>query len=95
MLNAYQNGFPRLAVADNLSETGIRLRRVLEPSELGHHHIDVEFQLPNDPEVFFLRGELVYSSQLHGYVGVRFLNLSDGQRGKIRSFVAPTKLHLN
>ena len=44
MLNAYQNGFPRLAVADNLSETGIRLRRVLQPSGLKCGPVELEFR---------------------------------------------------
>lgn len=87
MLNAYQNGFPRLAVADNLSETGIRLRRVLQPSSLQCGPVELEFQLPNDPEIFHVKGDYVHSSQARGYIGIRFLDLTEEQKIKVRRFI--------
>lgn len=87
MLNAYQNGFPRMAMADNLSETGIRLRRVLEPSQIRSGPIELEFQLPNDPEVFYVRGHCIYESSAHGFIGVRFEDLTSQQRVKFKNFV--------
>lgn len=95
MLNAYQNGFPRMAMADNLSETGIRLRRVLEPSQINSGPIELEFQLPNDAEIFYVRGRCVYESSAHGFIGVRFDELTPHQRAKVKSFVHSPHVRLN
>lgn len=85
ILNAYQDGVPGLASADNISVSGIRVRRLLEPRRHPGRRIDLEFQLPNDPEVLFIRGERVY--QRRDGIGIRFVSLTPSQREKLAAFV--------
>jgi hypothetical protein len=89
LLNAYQNGFPRLARAFDLSITGMRLRPLLEPRNSGSQWIEVEFQLPNDPETFFIRGECVYTKR-QGSIGVRFIDIPARQHCRLETFLAAT-----
>lgn len=79
--------------ATNLSSTGIfveshsySLRNALE-----RRYIDLEFSLPDQAELIAVRGEVVGARRTRGFahgLAIRFLNLADGDRARIQSFVA-------
>jgi c-di-GMP-binding flagellar brake protein YcgR len=90
ILNAYQDGIPALVQCRDLSLSGMRLRRVLGPRKIRSGFIDLEFQLPNDPEVLKVRGQPVYERNDGEVVGVRFHRLTESQARKVRAFVEET-----
>jgi len=87
VLNAYQDGLPGIAFADNISVSGIRLRRVLEPRLRRADQIELEFQLPNDGEIIYVTGQRVYEDDMRGHVGIRFLDLSDRHFDKLQAYI--------
>lgn len=89
ILNAYQDGVPRLVAADNISCSGMRIRRVLGPQHLTSKRIDLEFQLPKQNEVLYVQGECVYEKDGGGEFGVRFTALSRDLMGKLKAFINP------
>ena len=91
ILNAYQDGLPTIVVCDNMSVTGMRFKRLLGPRRQRPKHIDLEFQLPNDPKVLYIRGEPIYERSEGHVVGVRFLELNSNQESRVRAFVEGTK----
>lgn len=97
VLNAYQDGLPGIAFADNISVSGMRLRRVLEPRLRRAETMELEFQLPYDREVIYVTGERVYQDESLGLIGIRFVDLTEDQFEKVARFVegAPSIKHLN
>ena len=87
VLNAYQDGLPGIAFADNISVSGIRLKRVLEPRLRRADQVELEFQLPNGGDVICVTGERVYEDDVHGHVGIRFLDLSDQNFDKLQDYI--------
>jgi len=91
ILNAYQDGLPTIVSCDNVSISGMRFKRLLGPRRQRPKHIDLEFQLPNDPSVLYIRGEPVYERNDGHVVGVRFLGLNSNQEARVRAYVEGTQ----
>ncbi|MBN1947268.1 MAG: PilZ domain-containing protein [Bradymonadales bacterium] len=87
ILNVYQDGFPVLARAKNISLGGIRLHRVIPPRCLPYERVDLEFQLPGDPEVLFASGQCVYEAKEGGILGIQFLDMDRRSSRKLRTFI--------
>ncbi len=78
--------------ATNLSATGIfieshsySLRNALE-----RKYIDLEFALPDEEALIAVRGEVIGARRTRGFahgLAIRFLNLREGDRGRIDAFV--------
>lgn len=90
ILNAYQDGLPTLVRGDDVSISGMRLSRILGPRRSRPERIDIEFRLPNDPEILYVRGQPVYQRGEGQVVGIAFLGMTDHQRRKVGAFVEGT-----
>ena len=87
ILNAYQGGSPRVAVAADLSLGGMRLRQVGTPHRTQGSRIDLEFQLPEDQEVFYVQGECVHQASGCNELSVRFVGQSQRLLLKLKKFM--------
>jgi len=87
ILNVYQNGFPVLARAQDMSVSGVRLKRILAPRYRNKEQVELEFQLPNDAEIYFASGECVHLEDDAGTMGIRFLHMNRRSQRKLRQFV--------
>ncbi len=86
VLNVFQDGLPSLAVAADLSEGGILLRRLQAPRAARSSAVDLEFVLPDDGRVINTRGSVL--EQVGSQLRITFANLDEQTRAAIRTFVA-------
>lgn len=86
VLNVFQDGLPSLAVASDLSEGGMRLRRLQSPRTARSSAVDLQFVLPDGSRVINARGAVLEESGAQ--VRVSFANLDAEARSTIQSFVA-------
>ena len=77
-----------LALAVDLSETGMRLRRL--PGAPGAGLIHLEFELPDGGAPIHASGRLLFDGADGSYrmTGVRFIGLDDDEAARIASYVA-------
>ncbi len=77
-----------LALAVDLSETGMRLRRL--PGAPGAGLIHLEFELPDGGAPIHASGRLLFDGADGSYrmTGVRFIGLDDLELARIASYVA-------
>jgi hypothetical protein len=85
LLNAFEDGFPALCTASNVSEGGLGLRRVHDARSQGSGVVDLEFMLPGSDEVILARGRLRGDREEPGVV---FDWLPEAHRDLIREFVS-------
>jgi hypothetical protein len=90
ILNVYQDGCPSLARCDDISVWGMRFSRILGPRIEAPAGLELEFQLPDDSEIFYVRGRKVHQGD-GGQVGVRFEGLTPEQRSRVRAFIDGTQ----
>lgn len=86
VLNKYINGEPHLCRALNISRGGMLLRKVFEP-DLPHHHVLLEFQLPDCADIIRVEGVALMESPSARAVGVRFTRMSEQSRQSIDRFL--------
>jgi hypothetical protein len=92
LANRFLDGYPHLCRATNISRTGIRLRRFQGP-DLGpllrfpFRFVGLQFQLPECEDVLTASGEVVFSDDRTGAVGVRFTFLPKGAANAIERFL--------
>jgi PilZ domain len=77
-----------LALAVDLSETGMRLRRVGDAPNAGLIHL--EFELPDGGAPILASGRLLFDADDGSYrmTGVRFIGLDEEEAARIASYVA-------
>ena len=90
IMNAYQDGIPSLCVAEDLSATGIRIRRLLHGPDPVSRRIRFEFQLPGQRKVITATGRQVREGD--AWVGVRFTHLTEADRMRIQNYVGDFSL---
>jgi hypothetical protein len=91
-LNKYMGGVPYMTRASDISQEGLSLAQLIEPS---HHakRVGLQFQLPGSEEVIYAEGEVVREwAELdlaqHERSGVRFTLLTDRHRKMIDAYVS-------
>lgn len=90
-LNKYVAGVPYMARSSDISQEGVGLSRLIEPSMAGRR-IGLQFQLPGSEEVIYAEGEVVRewatgTEKTEGS-GVRFTLVTERHRRLIEQFVA-------
>lgn len=91
ILNVYQDGCPSLARCDDISVWGMRFKRILGPRLERPGRVEIEFQLPDDTEVIYVRGRKVHEEGEGQVVGVRFEGITPEQRSRVRAFIDGTQ----
>ena len=88
-LNKYMKGVPYLAHAADISQEGVSLSRLIEPSH-DARRVGLQFQLPGSEEVIYAEGEVVREwlepERKEGH-GVRFTLLTERHRRMIDDYV--------
>lgn len=79
----------RLALATNLGETGIALRRIPERDYPRHMRLDLTFELPDGGDLIRVRGFVVHERADGNYhaTGVHFEHVSPGDQERITRFL--------
>jgi hypothetical protein len=95
-VNKYVGGVPYTARMSDISEDGMRLAKLIEPSS-ARKKVGLQFQLPGSDEVIYAEGEIVrewasQQSDVEGS-GIRFTLLSERHRQMISAYVAQAAGH--
>jgi hypothetical protein len=91
-LNKYMKGVPYLTHAADISQEGVSLSRLIEPSH-DARRVGLQFQLPGSEEVIYAEGEVVREwveaspRQNNERSGVRFTLLTERHRRMIDDYV--------
>lgn len=91
-LNKYMGGVPYMNRASDISEEGLSLSQLIEPSHHGRR-VGLQFQLPGSEEVIYAEGEVVrewaeLDAARHERAGVRFTLLTERHRRMIDAYVS-------
>jgi PilZ domain len=76
LANRFQQGYPYLCRATDISRKGMRLYTFNEPQLAASHLSGLQFQLPGCSDVITASAEVVFEDAGSGVVGIRFLHLS-------------------
>ena len=85
-INKLVDGIPFMARTRNISEGGVFVDRLLEPTTDGASHIALEFMLPGSDEVIWAEAEVAFDVPQRG-VGLRFTRLDPFQAALIADYV--------
>lgn len=84
------SGVDELALAIDLSSSGMRLRRVATPPRYDAPRVRLEFELPDGQGPLVVQGELLFERSDGSFVasGVRFIELGTEEALRIATYVA-------
>lgn len=85
MLNKVHNGQRHVCRAVNISLGGIRLRRLLEPTNKDESRVRLQIQLPGSDSPIWIAAERVYEDE--DFIGLRFMNISHQHFVTLRSWL--------
>jgi len=87
-MNKFILGIPYLTRASDISEQGLGLAQLLEPSS-AERRVGLQFQLPGFDEVIYAEGEVVreWGDEAMPRSGIRFLRLTERHRRMIDAYV--------
>ncbi len=86
ILNKTERGMMNVARATNISLSGMRIQRLLDPYASADENIQFELELPGTAEPLVLSGKKVYEGSDH--FGVRFTEISHRHFIRLRSWIA-------
>ncbi len=86
ILNKFESGIINICRATNISLSGMRVQRVLEPFEAREQKIRFEMELPIGGEPLQISGQKVYEGE--DYFGVKFTNISHRHFIRLREWLA-------
>lgn len=85
ILNKVEDGHTKVCRAENLSLSGMKLKRIAEAFDAEGAAVKLQFALPGQNEPIWVSGEKVYEAD--GSVGVRFTNISHGNFVRLRDWL--------
>jgi len=90
-LNKYLGGVPYMSRAEDISQEGLSLARLLEPRHEAKR-VGLQFQLPGSEEIIYAEGEVVRewaeaATAQRERSGVRFTLLTERHRRMIDAYV--------
>jgi hypothetical protein len=86
LLNKYIDGEPHTCRAVNISQGGMLLYKVFEPS-IDHSDVSLEFQLPGSQRILRVDGITLSEHRWARAHGVRFTCMSDDDRELLHQFL--------
>jgi hypothetical protein len=86
ILNKTERGVMNVARATNISLSGMRIQRLLDPYQSADERVQFELELPGIEEPLIVSGKKVYEGGDH--FGVRFTEISHRHFMKLRSWLA-------
>jgi PilZ domain len=89
--NRFQQGYPYLCRATDISRKGMRLRTFNEPHLPASALSGLQFQLPGSADVITASAEVVFEDQASGVLGIRFLHLSKNAHAAIDGYLTRTR----
>jgi hypothetical protein len=89
--NRFQQGYPYLCRATDISRKGMRLRTFNEPQLPASALSGLQFQLPGSAEVLTASAEVVFEDPASGVLGIRFLHLSKNAQAAIDGYLTRTR----
>lgn len=84
-INKMIDGVPHLARTTDISKSGVRVRRLLEPDAREDAHIALEFVLPGSNEVIWAEAQVVHHTA--DRTGLRFVDLAPRDGALIQAYV--------
>lgn len=85
ILNKYEKGAMNIVRATNISLSGMRFRRLLEPYEFEGDRVRLEIELPGREEPLMIGAKKVYQDD--EFIGVRFTDISHKHFLHLRNWV--------
>ena len=88
-MNQYVKDEPYRGLAMNVSETGLYVQRLAEPTSRHARIIALEFELPGTGELIWAKAETRYEAidYYFHFVGLRFLGMAGKHERLVRDFV--------
>lgn len=93
LLNKYERGNMAVCRATNISLSGMRLQRLLEPYQFEDGKIRLELELDGSGDPVMIGAEKVYDAE--GHVGVRFTDISHQHFRRLREFISEMMVTTN
>ena len=87
ILNGFQEGTPVLCAAEDISATGMRLRRMMDPRAFSASEIRLEFQLPDDEHIIYASAKPVRLTGSREGMCVEFKTISPVDQKRISDYV--------